>query len=172
MKKYIFILLCTLPISGKLSSQNNYCSKSELINQNSVRELSINNNALDSIVNIIENEFLSAKNPRSWQVVELNIIQKDEKIFFQFTGLLDFPNTLKIATYEGGFFKESRFYIVKSKNEKVLTDFFNREEKIKLHLKKQYIPFIMENPIWLFSYSEKNKFKLEKVINEKALEDI
>lgn len=172
MKKYIFIFLCISLISGKVSSQNNYCSQSELINQDSVMVLSIKNSMLDSIINTIENEFLLAKNPQSWQLVELNVIQKEGNVFFQFTGFVDVPDALKVTNYKGGFFKGDRLYIVKSKNEEVLTIFFNQKEKIKLHLKKQYIPFIMENPIWLFSYREKKEFKLEKVINEKVLQNI
>lgn len=156
---------------GKVSSQNNCCSKLELSEKDSIITLLIKDNALDSIINTIENEFLSAKNPQSWQVVELNMIQKEENIFFQFTGFVYIPDALKMTSYKGGFFKGDRLYIVKSKNEEVFADFFSQKEKTKLLLRK-HIPFIMENPIWLFSYNKKNKFKLEKVINEKVMTEI
>ena len=170
MKKYIFIVFVLLSI--KTFSQSNCNMRTEhIIEEKSIVALIVKNNALDSIVNIVEDNFLSARNSQLWQIVELNIVQKEEIIFFQFTGLIHLPTALKINNYKGGFYKGDRLYIVKSNNEDIYTKFFKEKKKLELCLKEN-IPFVMENPVWIFSYNIEDQFKLEKVLNEKVLNEI
>lgn len=170
MKKYIALLIISFFIILPVSCQTQKAGG--LSSSEGIPQLTIYDAKLDSIVNVVDSLFNNAKSPHLWQAVELKMIEQSKGIYiFQFTGFVFIPKRIDLNNYDGIFRKGYRIYIVRINDSNSLTKFFHVGVNKKFDF-KEFTPFIMENPVWVFSYQSKKYLHLEKVYNNQILKEI
>jgi len=170
MKKYIALLIFSFFIILPVSCQTQ--KTVDLSSSEGIPQLTIYDAKLDSIVNVVDSLFNKAKSPSLWQAVELKMTEQSKGIYiFQFTGFIFIPKRIDLNNYNGILKKGDRIYMVRINDSNSLTDFFHIGINKKVDF-KEFTPFVMENPIWIFSYQNKEYLHLEKVYNDKILKEI